>query len=296
MQPNDAIAPMTDRAPAVTRTLVVQSFRRTDVPGWIQRCLDSVRQWTRLRGFDYAFYGDEFYDLCGPDYLARVGGNPRSITNLARLEVSRIKLAEGYDEVIWFDADVFVFDPVRLAVRTDSGYAFSHEAWVTKGTDGRARLAYSSLHNAAFIFTRRQTDLDLLIRIIRHIVMTRTIGSNYQVGVRLISGLAYSLDIPVITCVGMFSPDVIDAIADNRRRFMRDFAGLHGHKMQAANLGWSQAAHFTEARMMRAMDRLESSAGDVLNLHLDRAPGRSRLAGEPLRLLRRWLPGWETGP
>ena len=294
MQPNDAMASMTDRPPTVTRTLVVQSFRRTDVPAWIQRCLDSVQQWTRLRGFDYAFYGDEFYDLCGPDYLARVDGNPRSITNLARLEITRIKLAEGYDEVIWFDADVFVFDPDRMVVRTDAGYAFSHEAWVTKGTDGSANLAYTSLHNAAFIFTRRQTDLELLIHIIRHIVMTRTIGSNYQVGVRLISGLAYSMDIPVITCVGMFSPDLIDAIADNRRRFMRDFARFHGHKMQAANLGWSQAEHFTEARMMRAMDRLESTAGNVLNRYLDSAPERSRLAHRPLRLLRRWFAGRET--
>jgi hypothetical protein len=290
MQPNGSGVPMTDRAPAVTRTLVVQSFRRTEVPDWIQRCLDSVRQWTRLRGFDYTFYGDEFYDLCGPDYLARVGGNPRSITNLARLEITRIKLAEGYDAVIWFDADVFVFDVDRMIVRTDAGYAFSHEAWVTKGTDGRACLAYTSLHNAAFIFTRRQTDLELFIQIIRHIVMTRTIGSNYQVGVRLISGLAYSMDIPVITCVGMFSPDVIDAIADDRRRFMRDVARFHGHKMQAANLGWSQAANFTEARMMRAMDRLESSAGDVLNGYLDSASGGSRMGGRPLRLLRRWLP------
>ncbi len=280
---------MTDHASTAPRTLVVQSFRRTDVPDWIQRCLDSVRRWTRLRGFDYAFYGDEFYDLCGADYLARIGGNPRSITNLARLEITRIKLAEDYDQVIWFDADVFVFDPDRLDVRTDAGYAFSRETWVTKGTDGKAHLAYTSLHNAAFIFTRRQTDLELFIHIIRHIVMTRSISSNYQVGVRLISGLAYPLDIPAITCVGMFSPDVIDAIADDRRRFMRAVALFHGHKMQAANLGWSLAEHFTEARMMTAMDRLESTAGDVLNGWLDDDAGRSRPAGAPLRLFRRLL-------
>jgi hypothetical protein len=285
---------MTDDASADPRTLVVQSFRRTDVPDWIERCLDSVRRWTQSRGFDYAFYGDEFYDLCGSDYLARVGGNPRSITNLARLEITRIKLAEGYDQVIWFDADVFVFDPDRLVVRTDAGYAFSREAWVTKGADGRAHLAYTSLHNAAFIFTRRQTDLELFIRIIRHIVLTRSISSNYQVGVRLISGLAYSLDIPVITCVGMFSPDVIDAIADGRRRFMRAVALFHGHKMQAANLGWSQAEHFTEARMMTAMDRLESTAGAVLNGYLDDAAGPARFAGGPLPLMRRLLSWRDT--
>lgn len=280
---------MTDHTPPNPRTLVVQSFRRTDVPDWIERCLDSVRRWTKACGFDYAFYGDEFYDLCGPEYLARVGGNPRSITNLARLEITRIKLAEGYDQVIWFDADVFVFDPDRLVMRTDAGYAFSHEAWVTKGADGRAHLAYTSLHNAAFIFTRRQSDLELFIQIIRHIVMTRTIGSNYQVGVRLISGLAYSLEIPAITCVGMFSPDVTDAIADDRRAFMRAFARFHGHKMQAANLGWSLAAHFTEARMMTAMDRLEATAGDVLNGYLESQAGSLPPAVSPFHRLRRLI-------
>ncbi len=250
---------------------------------WIERCLDSVRRWTRSRGFDYAFFGDEFYDLCGPDYLARVGGNPRSITNLARLEITRIKLAEGYDRVIWFDADVFVFDADRFEMQTDASYAFSREAWVTKAPDGRAQLAYISLHNAAFIFTRHQTDLELLIHIIRHIVMTRDIGSNYQVGVRLISGLEYPLGIPAITSVGMFSPDVIDAIADDRPSFIRAFARFHGHKMQAANLGWSQAAHFTEARMMLAMDRLESTAGEILNGYLDDRPSRYRFGEAPLR-------------
>jgi hypothetical protein len=278
---------MTDRKPTESRTLVVQSFRKTDVPEWIERCLDSVRRWTRLRGFEYAFYGDEFYELCGPDYLARVGGNPRSITNLARLEITRIKLTEGYDQVIWFDADVFVFDPARLIVPTDSGYAFSREAWVTKAPDGSARFNYASLHNAVFIFTSRQTDLELFIHIIRHVVMTRMISSNYQVGVRLISGLAYTLDIPVITCVGMFSPDLIEAIADGRRDFMRAFARFHGHKTQAANLGWSLAANFTEARMMTAMDRLEATAGDVVNGYLDDQAGRSPLARWKFPLFRR---------
>jgi UDP-glucose/GDP-mannose dehydrogenase family, central domain/UDP-glucose/GDP-mannose dehydrogenase family, NAD binding domain len=77
--------------------------------------------------------------------------------HLARPEITRIKLAEGCDAVVWFDADVFVFDPDRMVVRSDASYAFSHDAWVTKAADGRANLAYTSLHNTAFIFTRGQT-------------------------------------------------------------------------------------------------------------------------------------------
>jgi hypothetical protein len=49
-------------------TIVIQSFRNHDIPAWIQRCLDSVRNWAALHGHDYSLAGDEFYLLCGPDY------------------------------------------------------------------------------------------------------------------------------------------------------------------------------------------------------------------------------------
>jgi hypothetical protein len=250
------------------RTTVIQSFRDHDVPEWIQRCLDSVKRWTELHGHEYALHGDEFYDLCGPEYLARVGGNVRSITNLARLEATRIKLAEGYDRVIWLDADVFVFDPGNLLMETDAGYAFSREVWVEANGDGSIKPIHTSLHNAAFVFTPRQTDLDLFISVIRHIVMTRMISSNYQVGVRLLTGLSYPLDIKTMNSVGMFSPHVMEAIAVGNTDFIRQFARLQGAPTQAANLCLSLNGQFTESMMMTAMDRLETSAGAILNDHL----------------------------
>ncbi len=250
------------------RTIVVQSFRRANVPEWIARCMDSVMRWSRIRDYDYQLYGDEFYDLCGAEYLARVGGNVRSITNLARLEATRNKLAEGYDRVIWLDADVFVFDPPNLLMETDAGYAFSREVWVEANSDGSIKHIHTSLHNAAFVFTPRQADLDFFINTIRHIVMTRVISSNYQVGVRLLTGLSYPMDIRTMTSVGMFSPHVMGAIAAGNTEFIRQFARLQGAPTQAANLCLSLNGQFTEAMMMTAMDRLEASAGGILNDHL----------------------------
>jgi hypothetical protein len=48
-----------------------------------------------------------------------VDDNKRSITNLARLELTREVLREQYDRAIWFDADVFVFAPEELFDRCD---------------------------------------------------------------------------------------------------------------------------------------------------------------------------------
>lgn len=244
--------------------MVIQSFRRANVPDWIERCLKSVRDWTAHKGYEYCFYGDEFFDLCGAEYLTRVSGNVRSITNLARLEATKIKLAEGYQRVIWLDADVFVFAPLQFSMDTDAAYAFGHEAWVEANADGSARPCETALHNAAFIFTSRQDDLDLFIHIIRHTVRHRTITSNYQVGVKLISGLAYPLNIETIKGVGMFSPAVLQAIAENNAAFLRQFLAFHGYQMQAANLGLSlNDAVIPYVKL--AMDRLEASAGNVVN-------------------------------
>src|SRR5207253_10631885 len=109
---------------------VLQSFRTHDVPAWMTRCLASVKTWTDRCRYDYQFVGDGIFDLCGADYLARVGDNMRSITNLARLELARKVLGEGYDRAIWLDADLFVFAPERLAIDVTSGYAFCKEAWI----------------------------------------------------------------------------------------------------------------------------------------------------------------------
>ena len=40
------------------KTLVIQSFRTHSVPPWIERCLDSVRRWAALRGYDYRLTDD----------------------------------------------------------------------------------------------------------------------------------------------------------------------------------------------------------------------------------------------
>lgn len=248
-----------------SETVIIQSFRRHDVPAWMERCMSSVRRWAQSRNYDYCFYGDEIRELCGREYLDRVGSNWRSITNLARLEATRLKLAEGYGRVIWLDADVFVFDQAGFEMQTDAGYAFSHEVYVVRNPDGSARLVKRALHNAGFLFTPRQTDLDLFIQIIRHTVKTRVISSNLQVGVQLIGGLADTLAISAMTSVAMFSSDVIKSIAGADVEFLRAFVQHHGFKMQAANLGLASRDEFSEAAVMAAMDRLEETSGDVVN-------------------------------
>ena len=96
------------------KTLIIQSYRVQAVPAWIARCLTSVRAWAQTKGYDHWLTDDRVFALCGGEYLAKVGDNPRSITNLCRLELIKEALAEGYDRAIWMDADVLVFAPQQL--------------------------------------------------------------------------------------------------------------------------------------------------------------------------------------
>jgi hypothetical protein len=202
-------------------TVVIQTFHHHSIPAWIQRCLDSVRKWAGLHGHDYSLAGDEFYDLCGPKYLARGSKNPQAITNLARLVATRNHLDASYQRVIWMDADTFVFDPAKLvfdfsAESLTAGYAFGREVWLYRDAAGVLHAEAPVAHNAATFFTPGAVDLDMLITLIRHIDAKRQIVSNYQVGVRLLRGLQYSLMFPTFSHVSVFSPGIAPRLGGTR--------------------------------------------------------------------------------
>lgn len=287
-------------------TLVIQTFRNHGIPDWVQRSLDSVRNWAELHGYDYSLVGDEFYDLCGPEYLARGRKNPQAITNLARLVATRKHLDAGYQQVIWMDADVFVFSPAKLVFdfsteQLVTGYAFGREVWLYRAA-GVTNVMPAAPHNAAAFFTRRAVDLDMLINLIRHIDAKRHIVSNYQVGVRLLRGLQYSLMFPTFSHVAMFSPLLLRALVERNETVLRFYGRAFGYHACAGNLGLSLEEDITEGVLMRAMDCLEAKAGEPINkyapersLHLIPYDGSIEVPSAPLRLkFVEWRPRLEA--
>ncbi len=268
------------------KTLIVQSYRREDVPGWIARCLDSVRGWAELKRYDYRLTGDEAFELCGEEYLAQVSrADVRAITNLCRLELVRNAFAEGYQRAVWLDADMFVFDPANFDVRGADRYAFARETWI--GVRNGRLAATSSINNSAFVCNGPQPDLDFLIDAIRHIARHRRIFSNYQVGGDLIKGLARSMAFQALPNVGMFSPITVTALADGDESVLRAQASFHGTPVRAANLCATERYSNTPDQpvTLRAMDRLEETRGRVLNDWLDEGPSPDMLHFSETRYL-----------
>jgi len=259
------------RAPALNRTLIIQSYRHDNVPPWIGRCLRSVEAWARAAGHDYMLSGDESFALCGEDYPARVGGNPRSITNLCRLELVRRAHQDGYEWAIWMDADIFVFDPAAFSVGGLARYAFARETWIELEGPDRWRV-FSAVNNSVFACRRGEPDLEFLIAATRHVAMHRKITDNYQVGGHLIKGLRASLAFETLGHVGMFSHYVVLALARGASELLELQARLHGTPVHAANLCASEnyAPRVSEAEVRMAMDLLEATRGGAINDWLPR--------------------------
>tara|TARA_R110002096_G_scaffold29704_2_gene89367 strand:+ start:6664 stop:7125 length:462 start_codon:yes stop_codon:yes gene_type:complete len=84
--------------------------------GWIGECIGSVHEWARASGFGYIRLGDELFDFAPPGLRDRTATQTVVATDLARLRAAQALLADGYETVVWCDADFL--GPVYLSSAT----------------------------------------------------------------------------------------------------------------------------------------------------------------------------------
>jgi hypothetical protein len=276
VDPSSSIAAETTVRRRPLKTLIIQSYRTRDVPSWIARCLSSVRAWAETRGYDHRLTDDSVFSLCGDEYLAQVGDNKRSITNLCRLELIKLALAEGYERAIWMDADILVFAPDRLDFAPTQRISFPRETWLAPSSGPRWTIRLT-LNNCVVVCPRGDPDLDLIIQATRHRAR-HPVTDNLQVGVELVRGLHSFMMFPLLSNVGMFSNHTVMAIGEDREEAIHLQAIHHGTPVYAANLCASDhlSPVVPETVAHTAIDRLERTAGDVVNGHLS-------ATGEPSR-------------
>jgi hypothetical protein len=261
------------------KTIVLQTFRSHDVPHWMDRCMSSVRDWAAAQGYAYRFEGDSVFAFCGDAYLAAVGDNKRSITNLARLEWIRATLAAGWDRAIWLDADTFIFDPAGFSMDVRSGYACAKGMWIDMQA-GRPTVKHE-IHNAALVFAGHHPDLDRMIDLIRYIAATRPIERSFQVGIHLLAGLHAGLRFPLLPGIGTFGPVMIHALARSRTGILRLAARENECPMRAANFCFSGRDLIRDQDVEDALTALERSRGAILNRHLPRGAPDPLVVAEP---------------
>jgi hypothetical protein len=176
-------------------------------------CLASVEQWTQDHGHEYLFIGDEIFETVPAWYLAKVGNKLPVATDYGRLILMRDALQAGYDEVVWFDADLVIFDQ-SLTLAFEGTCAFGQEVWIQQ--PGMRLEARRNVHNAVCVFRPGCPILPFLIHtvesLIRRVDADRI--SPQMVGPRLLNALHPLADFPLLPQVGALSPELLaDLIA-----------------------------------------------------------------------------------
>jgi hypothetical protein len=190
------------------RTLVIQSHRSPLPYPWITRCLDSVRQWCSVQGYDYRFMGDELFALVPEAFLAKTQGQKVIASDLGRLAAVGDALESGYETVIWLDADFLIFNPDAFAV-PEMPYAVGREVWVQEDKSDGLKV-YKKVHNAFLLFRQGNSFLDFYMETAGRMLSLNegTVPPQF-VGPKLLTALHNVAILPVMETAGMVSPLVI---------------------------------------------------------------------------------------
>lgn len=254
------------------RSIVLQSFRAWDVPAWMHAAMRSVRAWAESRGHDYRFQGDTFLDYAPGWARWRLRTQMPAVTDLARLAWMRATLAEGFDRVIWADADLLVFDPERFTLPEGAGHACARELHLYLHEDGSTEPR-PGINNAVMMVEAGDPFVERYLAAALAeagradpVTMPHTL-----LGPVLLARLASEQAIPLIEGVGVFGPGLMDGIAKGGNGLTREYLRHVPVPPAAANLGQTLRAITLEtlhsdfdALYDRAIERLIETGGRVM--------------------------------
>jgi len=250
----------------MSATLVIQSHRHPLPFDWLSICIDSVSGWATTNGFDYHYYGDEMFDLVDPSIRQKLDHRPVILSDLARLKALQQGLTNGYQTVIWCDADFLIFKPQDF-VLPQSKFALGRELWVQQSDSGKLRL-YCKLHNAFMLFRRDNHFLDFYADAAESLINRNQGRMPPQfIGPKLLTALHNIVACPVMEQAGMLSPLVIrDLLAGGG-----DALDLFLSHCETLPCGANLSSSLTSAEGF-SEDQMEQLIQLLLRHHLRREP------------------------
>jgi len=258
------------------RTIVIQSYRDTQVEPWIQRCMRTVRDWAGNRGYEYEFVDDHLFDFMPTRVRNKAAPSLLPQTDMARLGLLRDRLTKGYERVIWMDADVLIFDQAMFAIPDACGAMLCHEVWTSLNDQGEL-THWRGINNALMVFERDHPLLDFLrfatIQLHDHVgtaAMPRT-----ALGTDLLTKLGRVVPLRLHAHVACLSPLLVRATYyEDHPEWLRAHAIEHGQRFHAANLCRSllnSVSAFNPARgalsqdqILQLVEKLIASQGSAL--------------------------------
>jgi len=174
-----------------------------------------VAHWAENNSFEYACYGDEFFDALPAWYRQKLEGRGPILADLARLIHARSVLQGGYEAVIWCDSDTLIIDPLWQPI-TPSHSIFGHELWLQRDKSGRLEIRKQP-HNAYLMFTATSPVLDFLIHTVESIIQRADPEhiAPQMVGPKLLKALNTFADFDLEHAAGAMSPLLLEALVSD---------------------------------------------------------------------------------
>lgn len=243
-------------------TIVIQSHRQPLPNPWLQTCVDSVVNWSKLNSYDYYFIGDELFKYLSAEILAKTELQPIIATDLARLSVLQEYLSKGYETVVWCDADFIIFSPDKFQL-SEEAYAVGREVWIQEDTnDQNILVANTKVHNAFMMFKKGNTFLNFYTETAERLVVNNTGKMSPQyIGPKLLTAIHNVVQCPVLETAGMLSPLVVKDIAAGGGQALDLFNQKSLHPIHAANVCSSlyERGEYTEREIENCLELLLSS-------------------------------------
>lgn len=219
------------------KTIVLQSYRKSDVPAWMTACMASVRRWAQSRGWAYEFMDDAFFALAPAWARERCTGNPYAVTDICRLVWQKQMLDQGWERAVWADADVLVFAPDTLDIPIGRGHGFARELFLQVAADGRA-VPIHGVNNALMAFERGDHMLAAYLEACYARLRALAPGPvpRTALGPAILAELATQHDLRLIEGVGLFTLAMMQDLAGGGGTHAREYLRLSATAPAAANL------------------------------------------------------------
>ena len=222
----------------------------------MRQCLDSVQGWADDAGFDYRFMDDALFEFVDIDLRDKLRDQKVIASDLARLRWARQALGQGYDCVVWCDADFLIFDAPGFELPADD-CAVGREIWVQRER-GRMRV-YPKVHNAFMMYRRGNALLDFYADTAARLLRLNQGGMPPQfIGPKLLTALHNVACFPVMERAGMLSPLVMRDILAGGGMALDLLRQKSTETLAGANLSSSltEREGFTETEMKILIQKL----------------------------------------
>lgn len=257
------------------RTIVYQSFKAQETPRWVEKCLNTVKDWAQEQKFDYQ-REDNFYDYVPDWYIDKARDKINVVADLARLELARKFLNQGYDRAIWMDADIVIFDPARFKINRAEKYLVCREIWLDtaddKNLDKENIFFTRSVTNSLTMFAQENHFLDFYIDACKSIVKKNVGDLPFLcVSTDFLTKLNEIVDLPLFHHVGLFSPILMQGIVTGNDEILDFYSHSLEQPVHAANLCFSfrnqeyQGLEISDSLYEKTIDRLLITQGNIIN-------------------------------